>query len=524
MSRARQLFVPGLVLAIAAGAWLRFHGLAGECLWFDETAQLEWNNKPFLTFFRERWDQVDPPLNEIVAYIYNNILRSFHPGAPLSEWSVRLPTVVYGLLTIGIAGLAARCAFGPASGLAAAWLLAVNPYHIRYSQEARMYALTILLCAAAVWMLARHLAESAFASRWSAWWFGLFLGLAVYSHYYALLVLASAGVASLYCWIRTGFAHFKQLFFGTLLGGLISVPWILAQALHMRSSGQGTRPWLTGLGTPGVEALWVTARSYATDLTGPAADAAQLSRFAPVAVVLVCSALGLLLILGTVAFGSVGEEGGIRAGTPEARALRLHLVCMIVLPVLSVFLISQKRPLFHPRYLSCIFPALIMLASASRFQRLKLASCISVIIASPWLYITFFEHIKKPDYRSAVSVLQTEFKPGDAVDVSFIDQVPLLYYAKLAGGRPALVDAIEHTKGNRHRPPNPLSADYAPRPLDPGTRLFELDMLPPWSRLYSIEPANLYRSRMKPPAGPPTHELIFKSGPFSYLRIWRRNS
>ncbi len=58
-----------------------------------------------------------------------------------SEISVRIPSVIFGVLTVWIIYLIGKKLISKEIGIIAALLLAVNPLHIYYSQEARMYVM-----------------------------------------------------------------------------------------------------------------------------------------------------------------------------------------------------------------------------------------------------------------------------------------------------------------------------------------------------------------------------------------------
>lgn len=72
-----------------------------------------------------------------------------------SEIAVRAPSVIFGLLTIWIIYLIGEKLVSNRVGLLAALLLAVNPLHIYYSQEARMYSMATLAVALNIWLLIR---------------------------------------------------------------------------------------------------------------------------------------------------------------------------------------------------------------------------------------------------------------------------------------------------------------------------------------------------------------------------------
>ncbi len=66
-------------------------------------------------------------------------------GLQLSEIAVRLPSYLAGILSIGALGLlVARLGF-PQEAVIASWLLALHPWHLRLSPEARGYAFVFLL-------------------------------------------------------------------------------------------------------------------------------------------------------------------------------------------------------------------------------------------------------------------------------------------------------------------------------------------------------------------------------------------
>ena len=66
------------------------------------------------------------------------------PDGMVREWPTRIPSLLAGLATIAVAAAIGRRCGRPAAGLAAAVFFALHPWHIRYSTEARGYALMML--------------------------------------------------------------------------------------------------------------------------------------------------------------------------------------------------------------------------------------------------------------------------------------------------------------------------------------------------------------------------------------------
>lgn len=137
-----------ILLAIALlGAWLRFSDLAGPSLWLDEILNVEiirgLDRLPLhawlFGFERE---------NGPVYFALHAIsLALFEPV----EFGMRLPSAVAGAISLIVIFSVARRLTGSAiTGLVAALLLAVSPFHVYYSREGRPYAILVLLTLLAI--------------------------------------------------------------------------------------------------------------------------------------------------------------------------------------------------------------------------------------------------------------------------------------------------------------------------------------------------------------------------------------
>src|SRR5207302_673040 len=73
-------------------------------------------------------------------------------------------------------------------GLIAAFLLTVNAYHVRYSQEARTYTLYVFLCVMSSLYFVEYLQEQ---SRRARLLHVITSALAVYAHFFAALLIAA---------------------------------------------------------------------------------------------------------------------------------------------------------------------------------------------------------------------------------------------------------------------------------------------------------------------------------------------
>ncbi len=95
------------------------------------------------------------------------------------EWVPRAPVLVFGVLTILVIALAGRALTGPWAGAAAAWILALHPWHLRFSTEARAYGMAMFFIALSIWLLVRCWQTNGWR-----WWlpYGLTQLLIVYTY------------------------------------------------------------------------------------------------------------------------------------------------------------------------------------------------------------------------------------------------------------------------------------------------------------------------------------------------------
>ena len=171
------------LLLVAAGAGLRFYDLGYRSLWLDEVATAQvvrMSDVSSVLGFVAR-DPSATPLTYLITWFLRPIGDS--------EFAIRLPYAIAGLLAvIALYALATRL-YGRAIGLVAGALMAILPYAIFYSQESRSYAFLMLLTTAV--MLAAYRAAS--RGRVIDWTFLVIAGaLDLYAGYLAIAVLLAA--------------------------------------------------------------------------------------------------------------------------------------------------------------------------------------------------------------------------------------------------------------------------------------------------------------------------------------------
>jgi mannosyltransferase len=165
----------------ALAAAFRFATLGVQSYWLDEAVTVSLVELDLGEMLRRIPDsESTPPLYYLLAFGWSKLFGT-------GEVGLRSLSALLGTATVPAAYAAGRALVSDRVGLAAAALVSVNPFLIWYSQEARSYALLVLLAALSFLFFVRALRD------WSrsalAWW-GLASALALLAHYFAVFLVA----------------------------------------------------------------------------------------------------------------------------------------------------------------------------------------------------------------------------------------------------------------------------------------------------------------------------------------------
>ena len=157
----------GLVaLAVCAGAWFRAPEL-GHSLWNDEEYAMrrfangswvagdegkrEFEPVPWQETLFKNGEGNNHILHSILSRLSLSFWKGNHSGdaGRFDEAALRMPSMIAGVAAIALVAFLGWEIGLPWIGIGAAWLLALHPWHIRYSAEAKGYSLMIMfLCLA----------------------------------------------------------------------------------------------------------------------------------------------------------------------------------------------------------------------------------------------------------------------------------------------------------------------------------------------------------------------------------------
>lgn len=186
----------GIAVVTLLGAVLRLYKLGTPALWFDEALSIHYAHVPVGELLHQlgRTDVNTP--------FYYLLLKAWTVLGGDSEFWLRLPSALAGILCIPVVHAMGRRLGGSGVGLLAALFLATSSIHIRYSQEARPYALMVLAAGIALWGLTRLMQGSGGVTVWSAYVVGT--GVALHCHNTMVLLPALANLVALVWWLGSG--------------------------------------------------------------------------------------------------------------------------------------------------------------------------------------------------------------------------------------------------------------------------------------------------------------------------------
>jgi mannosyltransferase len=135
-----------LVLISLLALAVRLYQLDRESFWLDEAFSYWAASSSPEDILQEITNDNQPPL-------YYLILHYWMKSVGESDWTIRLLSAIFGVLSVPIVFQIGKQLFNDRFGLVAALFLAVSPFHIQYSQEARSYSLYFFLTSLSVLFL-----------------------------------------------------------------------------------------------------------------------------------------------------------------------------------------------------------------------------------------------------------------------------------------------------------------------------------------------------------------------------------
>lgn len=397
---------------------IRSAGLGRIGYWTDEIHSLFMAELSLSDYWANPEPIDHPPLYFLIV--------SFWKLASDNEIWIRLLSAIFGSLAVFPVYAIGRMLLNREAGLWAALFLVFSPFHFRYSQEARGYALLFLLCAMLL-LAALHVAMKP-DRKWN--WF--YIG-------FALLVIAThnVGVVFVFCVMGMTLAVFRWkhrslrswvMLHAALLIVCLPILWLSVQQSRFKlQTGFWQRP-------PGLEEILAAVRTYLFfDL--PTLDYILLKvagwdiSYFPID------------MLAVTAFAALAALSVVWAVDRKNYFFSIALLSVLFFPILLMVLSWISVPVFAAR---TAIPALIavplLMGYAPAVPKRGLAkmgvralAILCLMVSATSLYLDY-KTLKKEDWRGLVQSLTSQIEPDDAILYwNYNSGLGLEYYARKAG-------------------------------------------------------------------------------------------
>ena len=382
-----------LILILSLAFALRLFHLAEKEMWYDEAFAVLYAEKGLASIIYGTVTPVEGAAADIHPLLYYFFLHGWM-SVGQSPLVVRFPSLVFGLLSICLVFRIGTELFDTKVGVLACVLAAIAPFHIWYSQEARMYSLLCLLTLLSIYWFIKACKDG----KWLPWIsFGLCTGVSLYAHNLAFLVPVTLDLLIL---LHRRWNLIGRLLVAHALSLLIFLPWLLLVPGQFAKVQQAY--WVA---KPGLTELVRTLIVFTFNLPVP-------DRLLPLALFF------SLLLLALTAY-RVLRPTVIRKD-PGAWGIDLSLGLSFI-PVLTMFAISQIKAVYIERaVLSSALLYYITVARGmlqSRLPRLVILSLVPVpllLVTSLWYQYNYAGFPRSP-FRQANAYLREHYEAGDVI-------------------------------------------------------------------------------------------------------------
>lgn len=374
-----------------------------QSLWLDEAVQAVVAQNSLAFTFEELKGDFHPPLFHLLMHFWVRIFGS-------SEIILRIPSVLFGVGTVFVVYLIASEIFGNKNfqfSQLSALLMTIAPFHVYYSQEARMYSMVTFFTSLSMLYFIKAIKVINIIN------YIFFTSLALYSDYYAFLVFLSQ-IIVVFVFFRKKFSKLLPSFIFVMLLFLPCVPLLKSQVKTGILATQSLPGWGKIVNVSFLKALPLTFIKFAVG---------RITIFDKKIYALVAG-----LILGV--FGGLGAYGGYK-NYKNHKDYKLILFWFFI-PLIISWFVSLWIPNYQPFRLLLVLPAFYLILVKGVFsiqsKKLRIASTSFIFFVSA---VCLFIYYKEPffwreDWRGVAEFIKKDNLPL-VVSAQAFDW-PLVYY------------------------------------------------------------------------------------------------
>ncbi len=383
---------------------MRLFGLGAESIWLDEVTSLTIARMDLASVVAWAAGDIHPPLYYLVLHFWLYLGES--------EYALRALSALVGIACVAVVYALATEMWDRKVGWWSALLLALSPLHIWYSQEARMYGMATTLSLLSSYFLVLGLERQR-----ASYWIGYVISavLAIYTHYFVLFVFLFQWVFALYwlCRERSGAGRRSWLTVQVLVA-LLFLPWMPILYHQVTTGGGG---WVEkAIGRPTLSSLLDTWIHYSTGL---------FRQVYPT----------LVRRLAYILFAFCSLLAGTHLLSDRRRGAALFSLGYVALPVMTIWSLSQVKPMYSIRYLLLFVPGYCMVLASGlhavrgdHLRNVLALALIVILVVGAWQGAVAEQN---PDWRGLTAFVMNGAGPDDVVLFSpRWNEKPFDYYSR----------------------------------------------------------------------------------------------
>jgi uncharacterized membrane protein len=398
---ARKWLFIAVVAVLTLG--LRAWDLGGKSFWIDETATVYFSDRNVGRILRNRYEPIPPGY-----YLMNHFWIS---GFGRSEASLRVPSVIFGVAAVGLAGWVGFLLGGPPLGRLSVLLMAVSPLAIAHSQNARPYSILLAATLASAGCLLKW--ESRRTNRWLLAYLAS-VAVMCHAHFYGVLNLLWQNVYLGLGWRKKRFTS-REWLCATVPVVFLIAP-LLQNVIAQAARYVPDRPWLAPPGAEDVGEVFGRFTIFQTDGGGSWWVIPFLS----------------LALIGALCAGwrslkkpepppevPMSPSSGRSPSSGFTRDHRIFLALWLSVPIILPFLLAHAvMPKFGVRYTIAALPAFYLLIGAGiltlRQGYMRWTAAAGVLAVSVVGLPSYFTY-EKENWRDAIDTVNRMAGPGDPI-------------------------------------------------------------------------------------------------------------
>jgi mannosyltransferase len=389
-----------LVVAILLiGFSLRVYDLGTESLWIDEGTSIQLARLSLPQIIENRSQSVNPPLYFIVLHYWVRLFGE-------SEFSIRLPSVVFGSLALVMIYRLGDLIFGKKVGTLSCLLLAISVFHISYSQEARGYSLMGLLALISMFFFIKLLVRANFAFLIG---YVFSSSLLMYNHFFGLLIIVAQNIYLITMIIFSEDEYefnFKRWILAQGMLVVLYIPWIRFLITQIVGIQEGY--WIP---TPTVRSIIETFLKYSAGSKLLLLCFLALSFF---------STLTYKRTAGKINWKTLFRSiDGYSWSLSLSNSAKIYLLLLwLAVPIILPFVISQiSTPIYYTRYTIVASLAFYILIARGVKNIDNIYIRLSVVIITIIYCILgiseYYIQVNKQQWRELTDYLEKNAKTGD---------------------------------------------------------------------------------------------------------------